>query len=190
MDGATLKAMLVSAGAAVQAPAPASRLQSKYASNAVSRRLRPKHKLVILMNEMGYTNVDISAIMGYSTTRVASIIRWDTPETQALHREFRDQVINKTLDVQGKLQAYAPEMVDIVVKAARDPDLKIARLAARDILHMAGYQPVKRVMNLDIQVPKEEFVQAVERMSKQTEVEQLEGQWRIAKVETPQRKEA
>lgn len=155
------------------------------------KRLRPRHRQVVMLHELGYSGREIGEMTGYSEPRVSIILSWRGPEIDEYRHQARNQVIGRTLDVADRIALHAGEMLDIMVDHARKTtDATNSRLAARDILHMAGYSPVKRVANLhaNVQVPYE-IQQAVEQLDKFQEVQAKEDSWRVIEPQPKQLKD-
>lgn len=179
-----LKALIVKDGR-LELPSAASMAPSVAAM--VPKKMRPKHRYVVMLAEMGYKNKEIAQMVGYSEWRVSIILNWRGPEVDEYRRDAQQKLENRTVDVADRINDAAAEMFDIMVGHARKTgDATNSRLAARDILHMAGYSPVKRVANLNanINVPPE-LADAVKQLDKFQEVKAKEGSWTIT---TPQPK--
>lgn len=145
------------------------------------KRLRPKHRQVIMLHELGYDNIEIAQMVGYSISRVSVILQWEGPEVEEYRKLALSKVIDRTAEVGDRIAMHAGEMVDIMVRHARnEKDAANSRLAAKDLLHMAGYSPVKKTANLNVNatVPPE-LQGAVEQLDKFREVKEKENTWRI-----------
>lgn len=144
-------------------------------------RLRPKHRHCIMLHELGYKGSEIARMVGYSEPRVSVILNWQGPEVDKYRQEARDQVQARTLEVGDRINVSAHEMLDVMMHHARNlKDASNSRLAARDILHMAGFSPVKKTasINANVNVPPE-LQDAVKQMDKFHEIQMKQDQWRI-----------
>jgi hypothetical protein len=76
---------------------------------------------------------------------------------------------------------YANEMLTILVGHARRSNEKpeLSRLAARDILHMAGFTPIKKVFQANTNVPFEELNRLVGHIEDANEVVLKSSQWEV-----------
>lgn len=149
------------------------------------KRLRPKHRQVIMLHELGYDNLEIANMVGYSEGRVSIIVRWEGPEIAEYRKLAMEKVINRTAEVGDRIAMHAGEMLDIMVHHARNVnDAANSRLAAKDLLHMAGYSPVKKTasLNVNASVPPE-LQGAIEQLDNFREVKLKEDNWRISNPE-------
>lgn len=125
------------------------------------RRIRPRHKIAVMLHESGMTNGEIAKALGYTESRVSIILNAQHPELRKIRTEFGSQVADRIRDVSTRLKLYAPEMLDVMVHHARDkaghPEL--SQKSAKELLHMAGFSPVKKVAELHANVPVEELRQ-------------------------------
>ena len=159
-------------------PANAPKRDGRTMVAAKTKKLRPRHRNVLMLHEAGYTNNQIADLTGYTPTRVSIILSWKDPEIEEIRKDFQRRVIDKTAEVGVKVQLMADEMLEIMAGHARKTEnANNSRLAARDILHMAGYSPVKRTINADVKVPLEEFNAAITQMDKANEVVSQRDQW-------------
>lgn len=119
---------------------------------------RPRHRMIVMMAEAGWTNNDIAGALGYTAGRVSIIVKSRNPELLQLRVGFAQTVADNIVDVQSRLKLYANEMVTRMVDHARQStDIAQSRLAARDILHMAGFAPIKKQLTLQATAPVEEL---------------------------------
>lgn len=174
-----LKALIVKDGR-VELPSSVSMAPSMAAQAPL--RLRPKHRYVIMLAEMGYSNPEIAQMVGYSEQRVSVVRNWKGEEVDKYRADAQEKLAARTVSVADRINDAASEMFDVMLFHARrkEKDASNSRLAARDILHMAGYSPVKKTANLNMsaQVPPE-IQQAVQQLDKLQEVKAKQGSWTI-----------
>lgn len=143
-------------------------------------RVRPRHRIAVMLHETGWKPQQIAAALGYTVARVSVILNSHHPGLQQLRTEFASQVADQVVDVQSRLKMYANEMLTVLVGHARQtakPEL--SRLAARDILHMAGFTPVKKVFQANANVPVEELKRLVGHIEDANEVVLKSSQWEV-----------
>ena len=142
-------------------------------------RVRPRHRIAVMLHESGWQTKDIANALGYTVSRVSIILNSHHPDLQSLREGFAAQVADNVLDVQSRLKMYANEMLTVLVSHARQtakPEL--SRLAARDILHMAGFTPVKKVFQANTNVPFDRLQEIAGRITEANEVV-LNPEWDV-----------
>lgn len=146
-----------------------------------TKRLRPRHRIAIMLHESGWKNKDIAKALGYTEARISLILNSPHAGLQELRASFASQVADVALDTHSRLRLYANEMLDIMVRHARNTDKgESSRLAARDILHMAGFSPVKRELRMNANVPVEQLQKVVEKLEEANEVAHaVADQWAV-----------
>lgn len=151
---------------------------AKYA--APIKRLRPRHRIAVMLHESGWKNQDIAKALGYTVARVSTILNSPHAGLQELRVGFAAAVADNALDTHSRLRLYANEMLDVMVTHARNTDkAESSRLAARDILHMAGFSPVKRELRMNTTVPAEALARVVEKLDEANQVTAELHQWAI-----------
>ncbi len=162
------------------APATAPRLV------AAVKRVRPRHRMVVMLGEAGWKNNEIARATGYTEARISVIRNSRHPALQELKAKFASQVADNILDTQTRFKLYANEMLDILVRHARNAaaDPGNSRLAARDLLHMAGFTPVKKVFAIETRAPIEEIRQLVQKVHEANEVVLQHSDWVVKEVKT------
>lgn len=156
--------------------------QSNAMQVVAPQRLRPKHRQVIMLTELGYSQAEIASMVGYTQARISVIQNWHGHEVDEFRQQARQQVIDRTLNVADKIAVAASGMVDVMLFHAnrKVEDPTNSRLAARDLLHMAGYSPVKKTINANLNAPPpREIVDALAMIGKTQEVEEKEHQWAV-----------
>lgn len=149
------------------------------------RKVRPRHKMAVMLAEAGWTNNEIAKALGYKPARVSIILNSRNPELQKVREETASRVADNIQDTYLRIRMYANEMLGIMVQHARDQSNPVnSRHAARDILHMAGYAPIKRQFNVDVQVPGQEIVRAAKQIEQANEVALRAQEWTV-RVPTP-----
>lgn len=144
-------------------------------------RVRPRHRIAVMLHETGWTGKQIAAALGYTESRVSVILNSRHPKLQELRTKFASQVADNAIDTQSKMKLYANEMLDILVSHARNikEQPALSRLAARDILHMAGFTPVKKVFEARTTVPFDELKGVVGQLQDANEVVLSADKWSI-----------
>lgn len=144
----------------------------------VPQKLRPRLRLVFQLIETGLPPKDIAKMTGYSYNRVIQLANIKHPRFEALRAEIRRKVTDNIVDVSAKFKALADEALKRQVELMRQQDDKpTARLASKFILEVSGHSPVRKQINASIQVPTQEFIDAVQRMDKSDEVEERAHEW-------------
>lgn len=140
--------------------------------------------MVVMLAAAGWTNRQIAQSMGYTDARVSVILQSQHPELLAVRREAAQKVMDNTTDLMLRFRAEAPASLDLLVEV-RDNKLPepaapaLRRLAARDILDRAGYSPIRKQINLDMQMPGEEVVRAAKQLASANEVAERRGEWTV-----------
>lgn len=144
-------------------------------------RVRPRHRIAVMLHEAGWKSGDIAKALGYKTAaRVSVILNSRHPALQSLRADFASQVADNVLDVQSRLKMYANEMLTTLVGHARQTTKpELSRLAARDILHMAGFTPIKKVFQANTNVPFEELNRLVGHIEDANEVVLKSADWAV-----------
>ena len=144
-------------------------------------RIRPRHRIAVMLQEAGWRVRDIAAALGYSEPRVSIILNSHHPSLMAVRAHFASEIADRAKDLNARFMLYGHEMLDILVKHAKNwegrPEL--SRLAARDILHMAGFTPVKRQITLEGKLPEAEIQRALGKIEEANEVVLKSTEWRV-----------
>jgi plasmid maintenance system antidote protein VapI len=144
------------------------------------KTIRPRQRMIVMLHEAGWKIKDIAKSLGYTEVRVNQIVNSKHPELLKIRSETAARVADNITDTQLRIKLYANEMLDVMVKHARDEtNAANSRMAARDILHMAGYAPVKKNLNVDVQVPGEELVKAASQIKEANEVAANYQMWSV-----------
>jgi hypothetical protein len=147
----------------------------------VLSRVRPRHRIAVMLQEAGWKNKDIAAALGYTESRLSVILNSHNTGLQTLRANFASEVADQVKDVHARFMLYSNEMLDVLVGHARNATSRpeLSRLAARDILHMAGFSPVKKVFSVDAKVPTAELNKAMQEISDANEVVLSSDKWRV-----------
>lgn len=162
---------LVSMGLGVKSP-----------TNAVLtfKRLKPRQRIVVMLAEAGWRTKDIATATGYTESRVSIILNSRHPALLQFRAEFASQVADRTTDTQMRFKLYANEMLDrLVTHARQDARPELSRLAARDILFMAGFTPVKKQFTMEAKLPVEELRRVVGAINEANEVVMRGKDWEV-----------
>ena len=144
------------------------------------KRVRPRHRIAVMLHESGWRPKDIAKALGYTDARISVILNSLNSHLQECRSNFAVEVADNIKDVHSRLKLYANEMLDrLVAHGRQNNDPALSRLAARDILHMAGFTPVKKVFALDARVPFEELKKVVGAIAEANEVILNQDQWRV-----------
>lgn len=162
-------------------PGSASIAQPSTMQAATPKKIRPRHRMVVMLAEVGWTNKAIAEATGYTESRVSIILNARHPELLRIKREFACRVADHIDDTANRLKLYANEMLDTMVYHARQKEAQPqnSRMAARDILHMAGYSPVRRQINVDVPIPAAELITAAAKIQAANEVALRKAEWEI-----------
>lgn len=159
-----------------QSKSPATAARPLYSPD----RVRPRHRIAVMLHEAGWQAKDIAAALGYTIARVSVILNSHNPVLQELRSGFASQVADSVLDVNSRLKMYANEMLTVLVAHARNKDKpELSARSARDILHMAGFSPVKKVFQANTDVPLEELKQLTQHISDANEVVLSREKWSV-----------
>lgn len=161
-------------------------LQMEKSSKTPSRqlytpaRVRPRHRIAVMLHESGIRPKEIAQMLGYTEARVSVILNSHNVHLQAIREKFATQVADNCQDVITRLKLHAHEMVDIMLKHARNVDKgDLSRLAAKDILDRAGFAPVKKMFSLEGKLPEEDLKRAMDKIDEANEVVLNSAQWRV-----------
>lgn len=148
------------------------------------KRVRPRHRIAIMLHEAGHRPTEIASMLGMTVPRVSVILNSRHPELQQLREGFAARVASNVEDVHTRLMLHANEALDITLYHARrkTEDASNSRLAARDILYMAGFSPVKKVAELTGKVPFEDLKRIADKISEANEVVARKGEWEVREV--------
>jgi hypothetical protein len=107
------------------------------------KRLKPLHLQMIRLRWLGYDNTEIAQRTGFTPEQISKVLA--SPDSKAIFEELQAAVLDTTVEVSQELQLAAPlaakRMTDLLVSG----DDRVAFVAAKEILHMAGHTPVKRI---------------------------------------------
>jgi hypothetical protein len=146
------------------------------------KKLRDRHKIVLMLGAAGWRAKDIAAATGYTPARVSVILNTANHEARHFKDQFAIRVADNVSDVSLRFKLYANEMLDVLVSHARNKDdSSNSRLAAKDILHMAGYSPVKKEMHIGATVPVDELNKLLHSVQAANEVV-TRSEWDVAEV--------
>ena len=144
-------------------------------------RVRPRHRIAVMLHESGMRPKDIAAALGYTQARISVILNSHNEHLKQVRVGFATQVADNITDVGMRFKLYANEMLDILLKHARDPEDKAnSRLSARDILYMAGFTPVKKQMNLNADLPVEELRTLVGKINEANDAAAQAARWVVS----------
>lgn len=144
------------------------------------KRARARHRLIVMLHEAGWRGKDIAKTLGYTDARVSLILSSRHPELLEVREKFASEIADNIRDVHTRFKLYANEMVDVMVRHARQTqDLPTSRLAARDMLHMAGFTPVKRQFLVSANLPAEELSRVLGKLGEANEVLEKYGEWQV-----------
>lgn len=157
--------------------------QSRKAVPMEVPKLRPRIRLVLQLLESGLKQKEVARMTGYTESRVSQLASLRDPRFVAIRKEARERMDETVVDVGARIRKMANEALNRTADIMRqDKDLGNARLAAKFVLEVAGYSPVKKQATLTATVPTDEFVKAVERMDAADEVRSRASEWEIKQV--------
>ena len=124
------------------------------------RKLRPLHLRILRLYFAGLDGKAIEAALTDPTTLVplasyATIMNViNSPDTAEIMGQFQAQTLDTIMDVQTDAQAVAPAAFEELVRLAfHSKDDRVRSGNCKDILAIAGHQPVKRVIVRDERDP-------------------------------------
>lgn len=143
----------------------------------LGKRVRDRHKMVVMLQVCGWTNNEIARATRYTPSRVSIILNSRHPELLAVRAATVERVANQTVDLSAKIRLAAPDALDKMISLVDSEDETVARLAARDILDRAGYSPVKKSVNVDTKVPLDELNGVLGKIHEANEVVMQRDNW-------------
>lgn len=142
------------------------------------KEIKAKHKWIAGAVASGFKYKEVAAMFDVSEGYVAQIANWRHPALEVVRIEARKRMAEQVEDLSSRIAFHAEEALERTVEIMRQQtSISDARMAAKDIMDRAGYAPVKKVAQVSAQVPSDEFVQAVERMSASDEVRSRQSEW-------------
>ncbi len=158
------------------------------ASQVVGRpkggRLRARHRIAVTLSENGWRNKDIAKALGYTESRISIILRSGNAKLKTFRNEIAQRVADNMTDVSSRITLYANEMLTRLVDHARQGERpELSRLASRDILHMAGFTPIKKQFNLNATVPVDQLDKVIPEIHKANEAAMQAAAYIIKDVE-------
>lgn len=156
---------------------------SRQAFNA-PKGARERHKMVVMLAAAGWTGNQIAQSMGYTPARVSVILTSRHPDLLAVRKEAAQKVMDNTTDLMLRFRAESGKSLDVLVdirdnKLSEPAPPALRRLASRDILDRAGYSPIRKQINLDMQMPGEEVVRAAKQLAAANEVDARRSEWTV-----------
>lgn len=143
----------------------------------LGRKVRDRHKIVVMLAVCGLKNNEIAASLGYTQGRVSIILNSKHPELLAVREAAIERVAHSTADLTAQIRLAAPKALEKMVGLLNSSDEKIVRVAARDILDRAGYSPVKKSLIGEVKVPMEELGGVLGRIHEANEVVMERDNW-------------
>ena len=130
-------------------------------------KLNARHIQMIMMKASGLRQGLIAEILGVGEANVSTVV--NHPYAQTILNRVLSYAAEQATDIQARIKAHAPEMLDILVDATRASRKKKPELASKnafELLKMAGYGAVekKEVVN-KIEIPERQvglLTQAIE----------------------------
>ncbi len=143
---------------------------SQVAGRPKNGRLRARHRIAVTLAENGWRNKEIAKALGYTESRISTILRSGNAKLRVFRNEIAQRVADNMTDVSSRITLYANEMLTRLVDHARqDERPELSRLASRDILQMAGFTPIKKQFNLNATVPIDQLDRVVPEIYKANE---------------------
>jgi len=140
---------------------------SQVAGRPKNGRLRARHRIAITLQENGWRNKDIARALGYTESRISIILRSGNAKLRTFRNEIAQRVADHMSDTSSRITLYANEMLTRLVDHARQEERpELSRLAARDILQMAGFTPIKKQFNLHANVPADQLERVLPEIHK------------------------
>lgn len=146
------------------------------------KRVRPRQLIATMLHQSGWKGSDICKALGYTPGRLSVILNSRHPQLEQARAKFASEVADNIRDVQTRFKLYSNEMLDILVSHARRKaeDPALSRLAARDILHMAGFSPVKKQFLMTAEAPIEDLKRLATTIHEANEVVMSGKDWDIS----------
>jgi hypothetical protein len=143
----------------------------------LGRRVRERHKMVVMLAVCGWRNDEIARAMQYTPSRISVILNSHHPELLRVRDETANRIANSTVDLTAKIRLAAGPALDKMIALVDSQDENVARQSAKDILDRAGYAPVKKQLNVDAQVPMEELTGVLDRIQEANDVVLQRDNW-------------
>lgn len=123
------------------------------------KKVRPRHRIAVMLDEAGMPGKEIAQSLGYTQGRLSIILTSRNPELLELRKNFAATVGDRCMDVAQRIHLFANEALDVMIFHAREKtaDRGNSRQASRDLLHMAGFSPVKKSLALEAQIPADDM---------------------------------
>jgi predicted transcriptional regulator len=145
----------------------------------LGRKVRDRHRMVVMLAVCGWTNQEIATAMHYTPSRVSIILSSKHPELLHLRQQTLERVANSTVDLTAKIRLAAPAALERMIDIVQSVDEAQARLAARDILDRAGYSPVKKQLTVEAQLPVDQLSDVLGRIQEANEVVLQQDNWAV-----------
>lgn len=126
-------------------------------------RLQDVHYHIIRMTAAGLKPQAISEMLSISLQTVYNTLGTELAQKElARYRKDADEMF---MDVQERLQAISPHMLDVLVAAALDPAEKtqLRTSIADKLLDKAGHKPISKVVKVDDDKIDPEFIAQVKK---------------------------
>lgn len=147
-------------------------------------RVRARHRIAVMLHEAGWKSKDIAKALGYTESRISIILNSQNEELLSLRESFAATVADNAVDTGSRIKAYANEMLTVLVGHARNVQEAVnSRIAATELLHMAGFSPVKKQFQLSAEVPAEEIHSKLQEIKEANEVVMQAGQWAVRRAD-------
>ena len=147
------------------------------------KRLKPIHIQMIRLRWLGYDNGEIAQRTGFTLEQISKILA--LPDSKAIFEELQAAVLDTTVEVAQALQ------LDAVLAEKRMADLmfsgddRVAFLARKEVLHMAGHTPVKRVAIAQVTRVEKAYEGLDEQQMRKQIMEELEEDFNAPSLPPP-----
>lgn len=147
------------------------------------KRLKPINLQMIRLRWLGYDNVEISQRTGFTPEQVSKIL--SLPDSKEIFAELQANVLDTTAEVAQELQLAAPLAAKGLVDSMFSGDDRVAFLARKEVLHMAGHTPVKRVAIAQVTRVEKTYEGLDEQQMRKQILEDLDEEFNTPSLPTP-----
>lgn len=162
-------------------------LQKQQRYDLTTRKLLPKHREVLRLVMLGHADRTIALHLGLSPASVRNIRASDAGKRMlAIMQNSRD---NSALDIQKRVQALAPDAMDVIEGAIKQDGTgadclltpKDRAKLALEVLDRAGHSPVKRTeLHATGAVANYHLLTSLDQRAEEEEGGVVEAQWEEA----------
>jgi hypothetical protein len=140
--------------------------------------------MMVSMHMAGFTHEEIGRELGYTPSRISTILGCKTEELARYRDEVENQVAMQMGDLVMSFRAESRKSLNtlVAIRDKEDAPLSEKRLSALAILDRAGYSPVKKQINVDASIPMQELRGIVGQIEQANEVAIRRSEWEVTSI--------